>query len=72
MEDVIRVGLVRCSETPLDRSEMVATSLRRSEIEERLISTVQQQVSANEAKGLHLAAAHPDHGRVTYLQEVTE
>ena len=26
----------------------------------------------NQAKGLHLAAAHPEHGQVTYLQEVTE
>ena len=38
---------------------------------DRLISSAQQTIPANEAKDLHLAAGHPKHGKVTYLQEVT-
>jgi len=72
MDEVINVSLVRCDESPDQRSEMVSTSIERSLIEKRSISASEQQIAANEAKGLHLAAAHPDHGVVTYLQEVTQ
>ena len=72
MEEAINVSLVRCGENPLKRSEMAGTVLTASLIEEKLISVVEQKLVADEAKGLHLAATHPDHGQVTYLQEVTE
>lgn len=72
MSDSIEIRLVRCSASPDERSEMTATSLERSELDNRLISETQQEVPANEAKGLHLAAEHEEHGMVTYLQQVTE
>lgn len=51
---------------------MAGTVLTASLIEGKLISVVEQKLVADEAKGLHLAATHSDHGQVTYLQEVTE
>ena len=72
MSQAIRISLIRCSDTPLKRSEIVHLSLTPSRIQENLISSEQQFVEANQAKGLHLAAAHPEYGQVTYLQEVTE
>ena len=72
MEAAIKVSLVRCAARPLTRSEMASTTLAPEALAERTITTVQQKLEANEAKGLHLAAAHPEHGQVTYLQEVIE
>jgi len=67
----IQLSLVRCDDTQEQRSRMTQTTIDPATIESRTISSAVQQVAANEAKGLHLAAAHPDHGQVTYLQEVT-
>jgi hypothetical protein len=72
MEETINVSLVRCAELPLKPSEMASTTLTPAAIAEKVISAVEQKLDANEAKGLHLAAAHAEHGQVTYLQEVTE
>ncbi|HBV64943.1 MAG TPA: hypothetical protein DEF45_18195 [Rhodopirellula sp.] len=72
MQEAIKVSLVRCATMPLKRSEMASATLLPAAIAEKTIATVQQKLNANEAKGLHLAAAHPEHGQVTYLQEVTE
>ncbi|MCH1438114.1 MAG: hypothetical protein L7W43_00550 [Rubripirellula sp.] len=72
MEETIKVSLVRCGEMPLKPSEMVSTTLTPVALTEKMISAVEQKLDANEAKGLHLAAAHPEYGQVTYLQEVTE
>lgn len=72
MAETIKVSLVRCGEMPLKTSEMTSTTLTPAALAEKTISTSEQKLDANEAKGLHLAAAHPEHGRVTYLQEVTE
>ncbi len=72
MEEAIKVSLVRCAEMPTKPSEMASTTLAPAALAEKLITTTQQSLDANEAKGLHLAAAHPEHGQVTYLQEVTE
>ena len=72
MQEAIKVSLVRCATMPLKRPEMASATLLPAAIAEKTIATVQQKLNANEAKGLHLAAAHPEHGQVTYLQEVTE
>lgn len=72
MSDLIEMSLVRCAITDDKRSEMVSTTLERAVLEERLISESQQELAANEAKGLHLAAESEEHGLVTYLQQVTE
>ncbi|MAI73264.1 MAG: hypothetical protein CMM01_20475 [Rhodopirellula sp.] len=72
MEETIKVSLVRCGDMPLKFSEMASTTLTPAAMAEKTISTVEQKLDANESKGLHLAAAHPEHGQVTYLQQVTE
>ena len=72
MPEMIPVSLVRCDETDACRSQMTQTSILREALDARTLSTAVQQVAANEAKGMHLAAPHPDHGEVTYLQEVTQ
>ena len=51
---------------------MVTTTLNPAELESRLISETQQELAAGEAKGLHLAAESPEHGLVTYLQQVSD
>ena len=51
---------------------MVTTTLDREQLESRLIVESQQELDADQAKGLHLAAESEDHGLVTYLQQVTE
>jgi hypothetical protein len=53
-------------------SEFVDISLDSSLLEARVIETAVQVLAPNEAKGLHNAAHHPEHGAVTYMQEVTE
>lgn len=72
MSDRIALSLVRCASTDDKRSEIVETSISRADLEERLISQAEQIVAANEAKGLHLAAASDEHGLVTYVQEVIQ
>lgn len=72
MSEKIELSLVRCADTEDLRSEVVPTLLDRSGMEERLISSSEQVLEADEAKGLHLAADHEVHGEVTYLQQVTE
>jgi hypothetical protein len=72
MSDLIELSLVRCATTDDKRSELVSTTLDRKVLNERLISESQQELAANEAKGLHLAAENEEHGLVTYLQQVTE
>lgn len=72
MSDLIELSLVRCAATDDKRSELVSTTLDRAVLNERLISESQQDLAANEAKGLHLAAENAEHGIVTYLQQVTE
>lgn len=72
MSDMIALSLVRCASTSDKKSEIVQASISRADLEARLIRQEEQVVAANEAKGLHLAAADEEHGLVTYLQEVTE
>ena len=69
---MIALSLVRCDSTRDKRSEIVQASISQADLESRLIRQAEQVVAANEAKGLHLAAADEEHGLVTYVQEVTE
>ena len=72
MNELIEISLVRVADTDDMRSELVATTLDRAVLESRVISESQQELAANEAKGLHLAAESEEHGLVTYLQQVIE
>lgn len=48
------------------------TTLDSDAMEARVLETLEQDVAANEERELHNAAHHPDHGIVTYLQQVNE
>ncbi len=43
-----------------------------ADLEPLVISTEVQELPAGRARGLHLAAADAEHGKVTYLQEILE
>ena len=62
MSDMIALSLVRCASTSDKKSEIVQASISRADLEARLIRQEEQVVAANEAKGLHLAAADEEHG----------
>ena len=72
MSNQINVSLVCCDDSPSKLSRIVELKIDSALLEDRLISSAEQEVDANEAKGLHLAAHHADHGVVTYLQQVNE
>ncbi len=72
MGEIIEISLVRCAATEDQRSEIITASLDRATLDERLISSSEQEMPADEAKGLHLAAASEEHGLVTYLQQVNK
>ncbi len=68
----MEISLVCCDQSPANLSQVVTASLGLAEIESRLLHSEEQNLPADQAKGLHLAAAHETHGEVTYLQEVLE
>lgn len=68
----LKISVVCCDETAEKRSRIVETTLDRSKLDELVLDTAEQEVAANEAKGLHNAAEHAEYGPVTYLQQVNE
>jgi hypothetical protein len=68
----VKISVVCCDETPKKYSRIVEITINASLLNEGLLSTAEQEVAANEEKGLHNAAIHPEHGAVTYLQQVHE
>jgi hypothetical protein len=69
--DMLEMSLVRTQSAPEGRSEMVSIQVDRALIEERLISRTEEVLEAGRSRDLHLAADHPTHGPVTYLQHIT-
>jgi hypothetical protein len=67
-----KISVVCCDDTPEKHSQIVEIEVDSAVIEERTLDTIPQQANANDAKGLHNAAHHAEHGPVTYLQEVRE
>ncbi len=51
---------------------MVEIALDPNELNRRVLRTVEQHMAAGEARELHNAAHDPEHGPVTYLQQVHE
>lgn len=72
MSDQISISVVCCQDTADKHSQIVPLQIDASLLSERLISQADQELPANEAKGLHLAAEHDEHGPVTYVQQVNE
>lgn len=71
MPDMLEMSLVRTRSGPDERSEVVSIRVDRGLIQERLISQTEEVLEAGRSRGLHLAADHPLHGPVTYLQHIT-
>jgi len=68
----IKISIVCCDDTPEQHSKIVAAAIDESILTSRLLDSAEQILPPHEAKGLHNAAPHPDHGLVTYLQQVNE
>lgn len=68
----LKISVVCCDNSPEKLSRIVEIEVDSAAIQERVLDTIEQTATANEAKGLHNAAHHAEHGPVTYLQEVKE
>ncbi len=70
-KDTLEMSLVRARCVPDGRSEIISIRVDRDLIEERLISRTEEVLEPGRSRALHLAADHPLHGPVTYLQHIT-
>lgn len=68
----LKISVVCCEDSPEQHSRIVETTLPSSQLDDLLLETAEQEVAANEEKGLHNAAHHAQHSPVTYLQQVNE
>lgn len=64
--------VVCCEPADPWHSRFIETTLDLAGLEPRLVRTVEQSLPAGEARPLHNAAHDPEHGPVTYLQQVHE
>ena len=70
--DPIPLAVVCCDPAAPHHSRILDTAISRAEFETRVIRTVEQTLVAGEARELHNAAHDPEHGPVTYVQQVHE
>lgn len=68
----LKINVVCCDDSPEKLSRIVETELDSTSLVERVLDTISQEAAAGEARDLHNAAHHAEHGPVTYLQEVHE
>lgn len=68
----ISLSVVCSGPAPARHSQIVETSLDQAELDARVLRTLEQNIAAGEARELHNAAHDPEHGPVTYLQQVNE
>ena len=68
----LRISVVCCDNSPAKLSRIVEIELDSVAVDERALSAAEQQLAAGDARGLHNAAHHAEHGPVTYLQQVNE
>lgn len=68
----LKISVVCCDDSSEKLSRIVEVEVASAVIESRTLDTIPQQGAANDAKDLHNAAHHAEHGPVTYLQEVQE
>jgi hypothetical protein len=67
----VTVSVVHCSgKRRLSKFTDVTVTMKK--IESSCITSAEQKVKANDAKGLHNGALHDEHGKVTYLQQVNK
>lgn len=68
----IALSVVCCEVAEPHHSRLVPLELERDEFDRRVLRTVEQNLPAGEARELHNAAHDPEHGPVTYVQQVHE
>jgi len=66
----MKISVVCCDDSPEKNSRIVEVQVDSATIDQRVLDTIEQELPADEAKGLHNAAHHAEHGPVTYLQTV--
>lgn len=66
----LKVNVVCCDDTSARFSQIIETTLDSALMEKLTLDTIEQELGAGEARGLHNAAHHAEHGPVTYLQQV--
>ena len=69
---MVPVSIICCDTTPDMLSRIVTVEMSRSQIDELVVETIDQNVAAGEEREMHNAAHHAEHGPVTYLQHVKE
>ena len=68
----LKINVVCCDRSAEKLSQIVETELDSTALVELVLDTIPQEAEAGEARDLHNAAHHVEHGPVTYLQEVHE
>ena len=68
----MKISVVCCEPTGARYSQIVETSLDPTQLNERVLRKAEQDLAAGEVRELHNAAHDPEHGPVTYLQQVHE
>ncbi|MBL9176276.1 MAG: hypothetical protein JNL10_22225 [Verrucomicrobiales bacterium] len=66
----IPISVVCCEPAEPHYSRIVETTVDAAEFESRVLRTVEQTLAAGEAREMHNAAHDPEHGPVTYVQQV--
>lgn len=66
----IQISVVCCEPQEPHLSRIVETTIPAAEFESRVLRTAEQTLAAGEARELHNAAHDPEHGPVTYVQQV--
>lgn len=66
----ITLSIVCCDSSENKFSRIILMELDRDALLQRVLDTVEQQVDAGSERELHNAAHHPEHGPVTYWQQV--
>jgi hypothetical protein len=68
----LKINVVCCDDTPVMFSQIIETEIDSALLDNLILDTIEQELAAGEARGLHNAAHHAEHGPVTYLQQVNQ
>jgi hypothetical protein len=68
----LKINVICCDGSAEKLSQIVETELDSALLTDLVLDTIPQEAAAGEARDLHNAAHHAEHGPVTYLQEVHE
>lgn len=66
---MLKIKVVCCDDSPQKHSRLVEFELDPQRLT-TAVDSAEQNVDAGEEREMHNAAHHPEHGPVTYLQEV--